>query len=126
MKREIQNTAKLTQPISFKDMDYGKKSPTDIDAIFEISNKAYIIYEVKAKGKPLPTGQRICLERMTDDFQKIGKKSITIICDHETPEGEPINLAECEVRKYYANGQYKYFDGTVRELTDLVMKKVAK
>ncbi len=76
--------------------------PTDIDAIIEYHNGEYIIVEVKYKKTRMPFSQRVAIQRMVDDFTKLGKKAIAIIGEHHiTDSRKPIVAADCNVREVY-------------------------
>jgi hypothetical protein len=74
---------------------------TDMDACFEFHDKGYLFVEVKYKGKKVPEGQRIFLERITKRLA-ISVKAVTIVVDHEIEDPkETINLCDCKVRKVF-------------------------
>jgi hypothetical protein len=80
--------------------------PTDIDGLIEWKNIAYVIMEFKHRDNVLPAGQRLALERMTDDYNKAGKASICIIASHDTDNTDrDIDAANTIVTEYrYKSG----------------------
>lgn len=92
------------QLINFDTLSSGKMHPTDIDAIIEYKNKAYILMEYKFKGRTVDLGQRLCLERMTNDFHKAGKKAVAIICEHEVEDtNQDVDAGGATIRALYTN-----------------------
>lgn len=97
----IRNKELASQVIDYEGVMPPPLAPTDIDGIIEYKNKAYVIIEVKRNTKPIPTGQRIALERMANDFYKTGKDAIVLVVTHDTPQNEVIYAAGEFVREYY-------------------------
>jgi len=102
---EIISPERLRQPLIFKGMKRGKLQPTDIDAMFEFQDRAYVFFEVKHLDKDVPFGQRMALERMVKDARKVGKVAVAMVVSHSVDDPrEPVDLAECIVREiYYSN-----------------------
>ena len=70
----IRNPSKMKQLIDFKDLEVdGYIYPTDIDVLIEYKDSEYIIFEVKFGDAEVPFGQKLALQRMVDDFTKVGK-----------------------------------------------------
>ena len=111
----IKNKKLIKQIIDFTGLREGKIYPTDIDFILEFKKKALIIGEVKAKGKSLPIGQRLLLERLVDSWYT--KKAIAMVVEHTSKEDEDILLVDCKVRKIYHAKKWRTPDKviTVRE-----------
>ena len=84
IKGEINNRERAQQQRDYSGLLLGNITPTDIDGIIEYKNKGYIILELKHGDAKLPFGQRLALERLTDDLQRSGKPTICIIASHET------------------------------------------
>lgn len=127
---EIQHIARAQQINSFKDLQYGKITPTDIDGIIEYKNKAYIFIEVKYGDKDLPFGQRLALERLVKDTA-VNKKSIAIVCEHYIDDTrKQIDVADCNVRELYLSGENKWrppaIAMTVRELINLFIENIVE
>ena len=84
--------------------------PTDIDGLIEYKDSEYIIFEVKRCNARVPYGQRLALQRMVDDFTKIGKRAVAIVCEHNVKNSSrAVILANCWVREAYdgKNGEWK-------------------
>ena len=103
----IKYVARAQQINDFSGMLLGKITPTDIDAVIEYQDKAYIFIEIKYKDKDLPYGQRLALERLANDTIKAGKKSIVLVAEHEVENThQSVDTAQCRIRKYYFNNQW--------------------
>lgn len=99
---EIYSPERFRQPIIFDGLKWGKKQPTDIDAMLELQGKAYVFFEVKSGNKDVPLGQRIALERLVSDTGRVGKRSVAMVVSHEVENPrEPVVLADCLVRELY-------------------------
>lgn len=100
----------MKQLIDFKGLELdGKIYPTDIDAIIEYHDSEYIILEVKHNKADVPWGQRLCLQRMVDDFTKVGKKAVAIVCEHNVDDpNKPIVASFCNVRELYYGGEKEW------------------
>lgn len=54
----------------------------------------------------MPFSQRVAIQRMVDDFTKLGKRAIAIIGEHHiTDSRKPIVAADCNVREVYYGGE---------------------
>lgn len=118
---KLQFRARARQIISFEGMKYGNGSPTDIDALIEWKDRAYILMEFKLRGAELPGGQKLALQRMIDDFERAGKLATLLVCEHEVDDPEQDVIArEAMVRQVYFAGEWfpaagKYRNKTVDE-----------
>lgn len=99
----IHNIKNMRQPLDFSGCCIGNGIyPTDIDALIEYRDKQYIIFEVKFRDYEVPFGQKLALQRMVDDFTKVGKQAIVIVCSHPVKDpNKRILLAKCSVREIY-------------------------
>jgi len=81
----------------FSGLRYRNITPTDIDALIDFANKAFIFIEVKHGEIRLPFGQRLALERLVDNLEKAGKLSFALIASHNTDKD--IDFAKCIVKE---------------------------
>lgn len=98
------NRETAKQLIDFSGVRIGSKiHPTDIDGVIEYRNKMYILFEIKYMDNEVPFGQRLALERMVEDFAKVGKDAIVLVASHETtnPE-EDIDAESCFVTEFFS------------------------
>ena len=81
MDSKIRNPYRMRQLIDFTGLELeGGIYPTDIDGLIEYHDQEYILIEVKYGKTKVPFGQRLAIERMVDDFTKIGKPAVAIVC----------------------------------------------
>ena len=93
----IKNRNKVKQVIDFTGVQNGKLHPSDIDGVLEFDNKVLILIEVKRKFKPIPTGQRLLLERISDSWHT-NEKSIVLKVEHECDDDSiDIPLEQCSI-----------------------------
>lgn len=124
----ILNPKRMKQLIEFKGLDLdGGIYPTDIDGLIEYHDTEYIILEVKHKKAKVPWGQRLALQRMVDDFTKVGKKAVAIVCEHDVDDtNKPVVAAVCNVRELYYGGEGRWRPPdnpmTVRQAVDSFRK----
>ena len=99
----INNPNRAKQLIDFKGLSIDETIyPTDIDGLIEYKDSEYIIFETKYGDAAVPFGQRLALQRMVDDFTKIGKQAVAFICEHTVRDPQkPVIAAWCKVREIY-------------------------
>lgn len=114
----INNPEKMRQLIDFKGCSVGAGLyPTDIDGLIEYKDSEYILFEVKYAGKPVPIGQKLAIQRMIDDFTKVGKQAVALICDHKIKDPKKtIIMSKCRVREIYY-GREKQWRAPDKEIT---------
>lgn len=97
----IHNRPRAKQLRDYSGLRFGKITPTDIDGLIEYKNKAYVILELKYGDTELPFGQRLALERLTDDLEQVGKPTLCIVATHDTHDcNKDIDAANTIVTKY--------------------------
>jgi len=97
----IQNRERYMQGRDFSGMRFPRNiTPSDLDGVIEFSDKLFIFFEFKAEGAPMPTGQRLMLERLADTVCAAGKVGVAMICDHNQPSDIDIACHEAIVREY--------------------------
>lgn len=97
------------QLIRFDDMHIGNRGFTDIDAIMEWRDRAWLIFEVKCVGKDVPVGQRLALERFVRDASACGKYAVAAIVEHNI--GDPsrdVYLRDCLVKSLFVTYEYRW------------------
>ena len=97
-----QNIKRGKQLLRFDGIKYGKITHTDLDAVIEYHDKIWVLHEVKTKGKDVPYGQKLALERWIKDCCKIGKPAIAIISEHEiyNTDNDIYLKDDCYVREF--------------------------
>lgn len=118
MESRINNPNKMKQLIDFKGCSVGEGMyPTDIDGLIEYKDSEYILFEVKYGNAPVPIGQRLAIQRMIDDFTKVGKQAVAFVCEHTVRDtNTPVVMAWCKVREIYY-GKEKQWRAPDREIT---------
>lgn len=124
---KIKYTERARQINDFSGLRFENITPTDCDGIIEYKNNLYILFEVKYKGVDMPYGQRLALERMCNDFQKMGKKCIVLLIEHDIYDTNlSVDVANCKVRQVYADSNQRWrkptFELTTKEACDLFIK----
>ena len=114
----------MKQLIDFKGLEVdGYIYPTDIDGLIEYKDSEYILFEVKYGSAEVPLGQKLAIQRMVDDFTKVGKQAVAFVCEHTVRDAnKPVVAAWCKVREIYygREKQWRAPDNeiTVREAVD--------
>ncbi len=124
---KIQFPQRMRQVVNFDGCKFGTITPTDIDAIIDYKNKAWVIIEAKLNGVPVPRGQILAFERQIDDLSCSGKKAICIVADHNVSDpSTPIVIADCIVRQIYYNSEWRTIrkTWTVKKLLDWFFAQV--
>lgn len=120
----------MKQLIDFEGLDVdGYIYPTDIDGLIEYKNSEYILFEVKYGKAEVPYGQKLAIQRMIDDFAKVGKHAVAFICEHAVRSTkEPVIAAQCKVREIYYGKEQRWrtpdCEITVREAVDNFHKRL--
>lgn len=94
MESAIRHPDRAKQVIDYGGIRCGNIMPTDLDGIIEYKGKAYILIEMKHRDTKIPTGQRIALERMVDDFKLRGKLACLLLCSHCVDNCDDVIRAE--------------------------------
>jgi hypothetical protein len=102
-KANINHAHYLRRIVDYSNLSIGA---TDIDLITEWRGLAFIIGELKYADTPIPTGQRLTLERMADAFQDAGKQAIVCRISHGH-EINQIDAAAGTVTEWYYNHRWK-------------------
>lgn len=124
MTSRINNPYRMKQLIDFKGLEVdGYIYPTDIDGLIEYKDSEYILFEVKYGSAEVPLGQRLAIQRMVDDFTKVGKQAVAFVCEHTVRDAnKPVVAAWCKVREIYYGKEKQWRapdnDITVREAVD--------
>jgi beta-xylosidase len=126
---KIVNVARSQQVNNFEHLKYGNITPTDLDALIEYHDKAYILIEIKYQDKQFPFGQKLAIQRMVNDLSNGGKKVIAIVGEHCVEDVEEhIDVSECNVREFYLFSEKKWrpprHDMTVKNLIDMFIERV--
>lgn len=128
MRSKINNPKRAKQLIDFAGLAIdGYIYPTDIDGLIEYKDSEYILFEIKHGSAEVPYGQKLALQRMVDDFTKIGKQAVVFICEHTVHDTDKTVVAAwCKVREIYYGKEKEWrqpiADITVREAVNMFQK----
>lgn len=123
----IKNRARARQLRDYSGLLFGNITPTDIDGLIEYHDKGYVIIEIKTKNKELEFGQRLALERLTDDLNRAFKPTICIIANHDIQDtNEDIDVAQTIVSefRFLSNWQSPKNKITTKEAVRLFLSKL--
>ena len=121
---QIINRDRAKQIRDFSGLIYGTITPTDLDGFIDFGNNAFIFFELKLKGTPLLTGQRLALERLVNSTIASGKKALAIVAEHDTTPEIDIDVANCIVSETKEYGEWKISTNphTVKYVIDYFLK----
>jgi len=124
---QIVSRSRAKQIRDFSGLLFGNITPTDIDGLIEYHGKAYVFIEVKLNDAILPDGQRLALERLTDDLHRV-KPTLLIIARHDAVNpDDDIDVAIAIVAEYrYKGHKHEGCTGTVKELVNRFFEAVDK
>lgn len=120
----IRDPKKIARLRDFTGLQFGKITPTDVDGLLEFGGRCYVLIEAKRGNAPLPDGQRIAYERLSDDLMVAGKPMLVL---HLVEVGtEPIDYAKCLVARARIGGEWtlRYSGLTCREAIDRFRKEI--
>ena len=122
----INNRARAKQLRDYSGLRFGNITPTDLDGVIEYHNKAYLILELKYEDPELYLGQRLALERITDDLE-YRKPTLCIIASHyQHNPSKDIDAANASVTEYRLKGEWIKIsqDSTIttRNIMDLFLE----
>ena len=104
----IRNSKLVTQAVDFSGVENGKIHPSDVDFVFEFSNKILILGEVKRRYNRIPKGQEYLLTRIADRW---GDAGIVLKVEHEhSDEDTDIPLKDCFVTRIYVDKMWRNYE----------------
>lgn len=107
---KVKNPSRMKQIIDFEGLELDNGIyPTDIDGLIEYHNSDYILIEAKHGDAKVPYGQRVALQRMVEDFTKVGKNAVAVVCEHQVDDPKKsVVIADCVVRELYYGGEHEW------------------
>lgn len=101
----IRNSNQTKQGIDFTGLQSGAIHPTDIDAVLEFSNRILILFEMKREGSDIPTGQRLVLERIVNQWSTNNKVGLAFKITHKFKDNTvDVPIEQCRVESIYMSG----------------------
>ena len=114
---------KEKQLVSFRDLRWGKITPTDLDGFLDFGNKAFVCIEYKFGNAEIPYGQKLALTRMVDAMRK---PCILIHATHNCPPEKDIDGANAGVVEIYYKGKWHNSPSdTVKEAIGKFLEKLS-
>lgn len=109
------------QLVNYRDLRWGKITPTDIDGFLDFGGNAFVCIEYKYGDTEIPFGQKLALERLVNTMSK---PCILIHATHDCPPEENIDGANSKVVQTYHKGRW-HLDGrrTVKQVVDYFRAK---
>lgn len=122
----VKHRDRMKQIICFDGLDFGSITPMDIDGVVEYHDKAVVFLEYKLKGCKMPTGQRVCIERLVNDVCRAGKVGCALLAEHEVYNADDDVVAgDAIVKSVYWSGNWHDSDGsTVSEYLERFIEYV--
>ena len=121
---EIKHPSRAKQLIDFSGLQYTSPhngstiTPTDIDGCIEWNDECFIFFEIKLKGKDLPYGQRLALQRLV---KSCNKPAVLFIAEHNIENcNDGIDAAKCIVEKYYLPNGWHSWNGKEYTLRQVI------
>lgn len=98
----IENPERAKQLLRFDGVCYGDTiMPTDIDGLIEYKDRIWVLWEIKRRGKSVPKGQRLMLERFVKMARYAHKNAIAIVAEHDVADArQDVFLRDTLVKEY--------------------------
>lgn len=90
---------RAAQVKDYKNLVLSGYTPTDIDFIYDIKGKKYVIGELKATGAPMPEGQRKMLQYLASNLVAAGCDVCVMVAEHNTRAEEFIDVGHAKIVK---------------------------
>lgn len=94
---EIKWRERMTQAKDFSNLKLDGFTPTDVDFAYDLRGDVFIFGELKAKGAPLPVGQRRLLMALLMLCLDAGKQCVVLVAEHDTAADENIDVGNLYV-----------------------------
>ncbi len=109
------------QLVSYRDLRWGKITPTDLDGFLDFGNKIFVLIEYKYKTTPLDGGQEKALKRLVDSTRQ---PACLIHATHDKPADQVIDGANAiVVRTYFGGCWFPDNRRTVKQVIDAFRAK---
>lgn len=101
LRGEIRSRSNVQQVKLFRGLQFGRRTPTDIDAFLDFDGRTFVIIEAKYAATPLPFGQRLAYQNAVDAWERGGARAVCFVVEHTSDSLNEIVLVACPVREYY-------------------------
>jgi len=93
----IRNATSALQLRDYLGLCWNRITPTDIDGLLDFGGRAFVLFELKAQGAPLPRGQELAIERVVDAIESGGAFALGLVAEHITAADTAIDAAVATV-----------------------------
>jgi len=90
---------RAAQVKDYKNLILNGYTPTDLDFIYDVGGRRYVIGELKAVGAPMPEGQRKMLQYLASNLVKAGCDVCVMVAEHNTRADEFIDVGHAKIVK---------------------------
>jgi len=88
----VQYPERMAQVKDFANLHINGYTPTDVDFIYDVLGKVWIIGELKTKGARVPMGQLRMLTGLMRGLIEAGKEVVLLVGEHDTEPHEHIDV----------------------------------
>lgn len=88
---------RMAQNKDFSNLVLNGFTPTDVDFAYDVRGDVFIFGELKAKGAPLPEGQRRLLMALLILCLEANKRCVFLVAEHDTDAGQSIDVGNLYV-----------------------------
>jgi len=74
-------------------------TPTDIDFIYDLKGRKYVLGELKGVGASMPEGQRRMLRYLIQNLVAAGCEVCLMVAEHDTNPSQHIDVGNCIITK---------------------------
>lgn len=93
----IQYRDRMAQVKDFGNLHINGYTPTDVDFIYDVMGRVWIIGELKTKGARVPMGQLRMLTGLMRGLMEGGKDVVLLVGEHDTEPHEDIDVGNVVV-----------------------------
>lgn len=104
---KIRYPFRASQQIDFSGVRFGNATPSNVDGLLELDDEFFVLLEYKHQSAaPMSCGQRVLIERVTDQLASNGKFSCAIIAIHDHPSSNDIDGANAQAIEIRWDGKW--------------------
>lgn len=114
---------RMAQNKDFSNLVLNGFTPTDVDFAYDVRGEVFIFGELKAKGAPLPEGQRRLLMALLMLCLEANKRCVFLVAEHDTEPGQSIDVGNLYVTQSEHTADGKIVSGAY---VGMVLNKACK
>lgn len=97
----LKNRERARQLHDYSGLRFHNMTPMNLDGSMDFGGKAFVFLEYKLRNAPLPMGEQIHLENLTDAIYRAGLPAIAILAIHVVDDPKlDIDGADAEAFRY--------------------------